>query len=328
MNRHRVDISTQYSKLAYADLPDNQQIEVADVDQVEQLANPPKRTVEREPYYPDEKLVKAVDLAIALGRPLLLQGDPGCGKTRLAYAVAYAFGLPLEECYIKSTSRAQDLLYTYDVVKRLYDAQLNQHDSRQKEPDLDISGYIHIGPLGRAIVRAARYERRSAVLIDEIDKADLDFPNDLLLELDRLEFRVAEVSTMHYAIGDRPDLRPIVIVTHNEEKALPDAFLRRCIFHYLSFPDDKEQLQRILTLHDLTNTVLGEQAIAILQELRSSDINLIKKPGLSELLDWVGYLEAVQVPVTDLEQKKLPYAGALLKQQSDLKRVKEKFDVE
>lgn len=327
MNRHRIDTSTRYSEVAYADLPDSRMIEIAEVDRFEELINPQKYSVEREPYYPDENLVKAVDLAIALGRPLVLQGDPGCGKTRLAYAVAYAFGLPLEECYIKSTSRAQDLLYTYDVVKRLYDAQLSLQDRQKQEHSLDIHHYIHSGPLGRAIARAARYNRRSVVLIDEIDKADLDFPNDLLLELDRLEFRVAEVPDMHYEIGDRPELRPIVIVTHNEEKALPDAFLRRCIFHYLSLPQEK-QLQQILALHDLTDKELGKEAITVLQRLRGSDLNLIKKPGLSELLDWVGYLAAMKVPVADLKNNKLPYPGALLKQQSDLQRIREKFDVE
>jgi len=242
--------------------------------------------------------------------------------------VAYALGLPLEECYIKSTSRAQDLLYTYDAVKRLYDAQLGTQASQKREKTLDIHNYIHLGPLGRAIARAHLHERRSVVLIDEVDKADLDFPNDLLLELDRLEFRIAEVRDMHYAVGDRPELRPIVIVTHNEEKPLPDAFLRRCIFHYLSFPQKEEQLNRILALHDVTDKELNEKAIAILLELRSSDLNLTKKPGLSELLDWVGYLEARNVSVAALDNKELPYPGALLKQQSDLQRAREKFDIE
>src|SRR5581483_5650199 len=131
MNRHRVDTSVQYSEVAYDYLPASRPIEVAEGDTVEELEKPQIREVEREPYYPDERLVKAVDLAIALGRPLLLQGDPGCGKTRLAYAVAYALGLPLEKCYIKSTSRAQDLLYTYDAVKRLYDAQLPSENRGQ-----------------------------------------------------------------------------------------------------------------------------------------------------------------------------------------------------
>ena len=321
MNRHRVDTSVQYSKVAYDDLPPSRPIEVAEGDTVEELEKPQVRKVEREPYYPDERLVKAVDLAIALGRPLLLQGDPGCGKTRLAYAVAYALGLPLEKCYIKSTSRAQDLLYTYDAVKRLYDAQL---PSENRGQSLNVHHYIHLGPLGRALIRAARYKRRSVVLIDEIDKADIDFPNDLLLELDRLEFSVAEAPDMHYEVADQPELRPIVIVTHNEEKALPDAFLRRCIFHYLSFPEQEEQLQRILKLHNITDTALSKKAIAILQGLRSSDLNLIKKPGLSELLDWVGYLEACNVPAADLEKGQLPFLGALLKLRNDLQRVEDK----
>ena len=259
-------------------------------------------------------MVEAVNLAIALGRPLLLQGEPGCGKTRLAYAVAYALGLPLEVSYIKSTSRAQDLLYTYDAVNRLYDAQLGADRSRE------IKNYIRLGPLGRAIARA-QYGRRSVVLIDEIDKADLDFPNDLLWELDRLEFRVTEAPEIYYSVGDKPALRPIVFVTHNEEKALPTAFLRRCIFHYVEFPQTEELLQQVLATHEISNQELSDKAIEVLLELRQLDLS--KRPGLSELLDWVGYLKAVKTPVKELE--KLPYLGALLKQESDRQRATEAF---
>lgn len=258
---------------------------------------------------PDPKLKEAVDLAIALGRPLLLQGEPGCGKTRLAYAVAYALGLPLETSYIKSTSRAQDLLYTYDAVNRLYDAQIGAEQSK------DVQHYIRLGPLGRAIARA-QHGRRSVVLIDEIDKADLDFPNDLLWELDRLEFRVTEAPEMHYVVGDDPALRPIVFVTHNEEKALPAAFLRRCIFHYIEFPDTEERLQQVLTTQQIQNIELSRKAIEVILELRQLDLS--KKPGLSELLDWVGYLEAVQTPIEQLAS--LPSIGALLKQEGDRQR--------
>ncbi|OKH47367.1 AAA family ATPase [Scytonema sp. HK-05] len=273
-------------------------------------------TIYKEPYLPDDKLVEAVNLAIALGRPLLLQGEPGCGKTRLAYAVAYALGLPLEVSYIKSTSRAQDLLYTYDAVNRLYDAQLGAEGQRSR----DIRNYIQLGPLGRAIARA-QYGRRSVVLIDEIDKADLDFPNDLLWELDRLEFRVTEAPEIYYAVGKNPALRPIVFVTHNEEKALPTAFLRRCIFHYVEFPETEEDLQQVLATHEISNPELSKKAIEVLLKLR--DINLTKPPGLSELLDWVGYLKAVETPVEELD--KLPYLGALLKQEIDRQRAMEAF---
>ncbi|MEA5452534.1 MoxR family ATPase [Leptolyngbya sp. CCNP1308] len=275
------------------------------------MSNPPIKALSKEFYLADPNLKEAVDLAIALGRPLLLQGEPGCGKTCLAYAVAYALGLPLEESYIKSTSRAQDLLYTYDAVNRLYDAQLGEagRDSR------DIKKYIRLGPLGRAIARA-QYGRRSVVLIDEIDKADIDFPNDLLWELDRLEFRVTEAPEIHYAVGSDPALRPIVFVTHNEEKALPTAFLRRCIFHYIHFPDSETRLQQILATQQIKNEKLSHKAIEVILKLRGLDLS--KRPGLSELLDWVGYLEAVNTPADKLD--KLPQLGALLKQESDRKR--------
>jgi MoxR-like ATPase len=313
MSKRSVDTSTSFSTTAYKSLPNCREVEDAEVEPVPEK-DPPKKQIYKEPYLPDDKLVEAVNLAIALGRPLLLQGEPGCGKTRLAYAVAYALGLPLEVSYIKSTSRAQDLLYTYDAVNRLYDAQLGADRSRE------IKNYIRLSSLGRAIARA-QYGRRSVVLIDEIDKADLDFPNDLLWELDRLEFRVTEAPDIYYAVGDNPALRPIVFVTHNEEKALPTAFLRRCIFHYVEFPETEELLQQVLATHQISNQNLSEKAIEVLLELRKLDLS--KRPGLSELLDWVGYLKAVKTPVKELE--KLPYLGALLKQESDRQRAMEAF---
>lgn len=305
MSKRAIDISTWFSQIDYDRLPEAQDIENPELHPVSPN-NPPTQRVTKEFYLPDPKLVEAVDLAIALGRPLLLQGEPGCGKTRLAYAVAYALSLPLETSYIKSTSRAQDLLYTYDAVNRLYDAQIQSTKSQ------DICSYIRLGPLGRAIARA-QYGRRSVVLIDEIDKADIDFPNDLLWELDRLEFRVTEAPEMSYAVGNNPALRPIVFVTHNEEKALPTAFLRRCIFHYIEFPSSEARLQQVLATQKITDAKLSQKAIAVIQQLRSLDLS--KKPGLSELLDWVGYLEAVETPIAELDQ--LPHIGALLKQESD-----------
>ena len=313
MSKRSVDTSTNYSTIAYESLPDFLEVEDSEVDPVPEK-DPPKKKIYKEPYLPDKKLAEAVDLAIALGRPLLLQGEPGCGKTRLAYAVAYALGLPLEVSYIKSTSRAQDLLYTYDAINRLYDAQLKADRSQE------IKNYIRLRSLGRAIARA-HFKRRSVVLIDEIDKADLDFPNDLLWELDRLEFRVTEAPDISYAVGDNPALRPIVFVTHNEEKALPTAFLRRCIFHYVEFPQTEELLQQVLATHQISNQKLSEKAIEVLLELRRLDLS--KRPGLSELLDWVGYLEAVKTPLKELD--KLPYLGALLKQESDRQRAMEAF---
>ena len=311
MPKRAIDTSTWFSQVAYDQLPDTRDIEDPEIEPVP-ITDPPAESVSKELYLPDDKLKEAVDLAIALGRPLLLQGEPGCGKTRLAYAVAYALGLPLEASYIKSTSRAQDLLYTYDAVNRLYDAQIG------KDLSQDVRQYIRLGPLGRAIARA-QYGRRSVVLIDEIDKADLDFPNDLLWELDRLEFRVTEAPEMHYAVGDDPALRPIVFVTHNEEKALPTAFLRRCIFHYVEFPDTEERLQQVLATQQMNDDKLSQKAIEVILELRQLDLS--KKPGLSELLDWVGYLEAVQKPIKELDT--LPNIGALLKQESDRKRAME-----
>lgn len=317
MLRHRIDTSAEFSMVEYEDLPASRQIEIAEKDPLPR-ENPPVELVAREPYLASEPLAETVNLAIALGRPLLLQGDPGCGKTRLAYAVAYALGLPLEECYIKSTSRAQDMLYAYDAVNRLYDAQLGADGPRGNDGQplcRNASNYVHLGPLGRAIARA-QYGRRSVVLIDEIDKADIDFPNDLLWELDRLEFRVAEAPDVHYSVGDHPELRPIIFVTHNEEKALPTAFLRRCIFHYLEFPQSEPLLQQVLAIHQVANKELGRRAITKLIELRTLDLS--KKPGLSELIDWVGYLEAVQTPLEELD--KLPYIGVLLKQRNDQQR--------
>lgn len=319
MTRRYVDTSTSYSVIDYQALLESCEIEYFEVDPVTENKLQ-KKLIYKEPYLPDDKLAEAVDLAIALGRPLLLQGEPGCGKTRLAYAVAYALGLPLEESYIKSTSRAQDLLYTYDAVNRLYDAQLGTNGPFTEDDtprSQKIQNYIRLGPLGRALARA-QHGQRSVVLIDEIDKADLDFPNDLLWELDRLEFRVTEAPEIHYSV-DKPELRPIVFVTHNEEKALPPAFLRRCIFHYVQFPQTENLLQQVLATHQIANQYLSNKAIKVLLELRKLDLS--KRPGLSELLDWVSYLEAVKTPIEELN--KLPHLGALLKQESDRKRAVE-----
>jgi MoxR-like ATPase len=314
MTKRSIDTSVSFSDLVknYGDLPPTRLVENPE-GKLEEGLEPEKIEVKKEFYLPDEKLKESVDLAIALGRPLLLQGEPGCGKTRLAYAVAYTLGLPLEESYIKSTSRAQDLLYTYDAVKRLYDAQL---PPEQREDVGNIEKYIKLGPLGRAIARA-ELGRRSVVLIDEIDKADLDFPNDLLWELDRLEFKVTEAPKMQFAVDENPDLRPIVFVTHNEEKALPAAFLRRCIFHYIEFPKSQKTLQDILATQNIRNQELSKRAVQIISKIR--ELDLTKRPGLSELLDWVGYLDAVNAPVEKLDE--FPKLGALIKDENDRKRI-------
>ncbi|MCW3842882.1 MoxR family ATPase [Micromonospora yasonensis] len=313
--RHRVDTSTWFD--ATARLPATRLIEATDADHVA-AANPPMRQVSYEPYLATAELQAAVNLAIGLGRPLLLQGDPGVGKTRLAYAVAYALGLPIEQAYIKSTSKGRDLLYTYDAIRRLHDAQLG---GRRRGAVDDPRQYVRLGPLGRAIARAG-HGRRSVLLIDEIDKADLDFPNDLLRELDELAFEIDELPHARYAVpADRPDLRPIIIVTNNEEKALPGAFLRRCIFHYVEFPSSAEQLDMILQLHGIGEAELRREVIDVLVRLR--EVDLARRPGLSELLDWAGFLQAVGVPAGEIGG--LPYLGALLKQRGDQGRAVERL---
>ncbi|HEY3907493.1 MAG TPA: MoxR family ATPase [Streptosporangiaceae bacterium] len=317
--RLRLDDSTRFDR--HDQQPESREIEVAAFDPVPETDQVVRATVGREPYLASEELENAVNLAIALGRPLLLQGDPGAGKTRLAHAVAFALGLPLEEAYIKSTSRAQDLLYSYDAVRRLYDSQLAPGGAAP-----DSREYVKLGPLGRAIDRAAK-GRRSIVLIDEIDKADIDFPNDLLRELDQLDFEIPEVAgqggqTQQFAVpADRPGLRPIIFITNNEEKTLPAAFLRRCVFHYVEFPADRAQLDAVLSLHSAGEPELRSAAIDVLLRLR--ELDLAKKPGLSELLDWVGYLQLTGTDPTELA--KLPYAGALLKQRGDQARATDRL---
>ena len=233
-----IDFSLSYVE-AIKNLPSEREIEDVHVDVVAQ-GNWPTRLVEHEVYLPSADLARVTDLALALGRPLLLQGEPGCGKTRLAHSVAYALGMPLEVSNIKSTSRAQDLLYTYDAVRRLYDSQLGAKGPKDQDGQSlarFARNYISLGPLGRAIARA-EYGRYSAVLIDEIDKADLDFPNDLLWELDRMEFSVPEAPGMGHSATT---LRPFVVITHNEEKPLPPAFLRRCVYYYVDFPKTRRR---------------------------------------------------------------------------------------
>ncbi|MCK5521618.1 MAG: MoxR family ATPase [Thiomargarita sp.] len=318
MLRHRLDTKTVFSMNGYNAISNSKkEIEKPEIDFVlKKLTQADQETVHREPYHADDSLIEVVNLAISLGRPLLLHGDPGCGKTRLAYVIAFALSLPLEEFYIKSTSRAQDLLYTYDAVNRLYDAQISEAKSK------NIKEYIKLGPLGRAIARA-QYGRRSVVLLDEIDKADLDFPNDLLWELDRLEFRVNEARDIHYAIGDHPELRPIIVVTHNEEKPLPPAFLRRCIFHHIEFPEKEGDLLEILHLHEVENDQLSRKAATVIQRLRDPNLNLAKKPGLSELIDWVKYLEFKGMPPEQLDN--LPFISALLKLRDDQEYARKHF---
>jgi MoxR-like ATPase len=269
------------------------------------------------PYLPDEELIEAVNLAIFLERPLLLKGEPGCGKTRLATAVAYELGLPLETWYIKSTTQAKDGLYSYDAVTRLRDAQLAAAGRIIKDEDIprisDSATYVKWGPLGRAF----QNNQRTVVLIDEIDKADIDFPNDLLLELDQQKFIVDE--TGEEVTAKAP---PIVFITSNDEKDLPDAFLRRCLFHYVEFPTP-ERLIEIINSHfpDSQQQLIAKAVIRFLKlrdEMGKDKGEAGKKVSTSELIDWFKVLK--RYPEDEILVKldgKLPYAGVLLKTWQD-----------
>jgi MoxR-like ATPase len=258
-------------------------------------------------YIATEELQLAVRAAIALQKPLLVKGEPGTGKTMLAEEVAATLGMPLHRWHIKSTSKAQQGLYEYDAVSRLRDSQLG--DPRVQ----DIRHYLRQGVLWRAFTG----ESRSVVLIDEIDKADIEFPNDLLLELDRMEFAVYETGETIIARH-----RPVVMITSNNEKELPDAFLRRCFFHYIRFPD-KETMEKIVAVHfpQLKKSLLRE-AMEVFFEVREVP-GLKKKPSTSELLDWLKLLLAEDIPPEALRSKDRktiipPLHGALLKNEQDV----------
>jgi len=280
----------------------------------------------QEPYTASPTLVEAVNVARYLGRPLLLEGDPGCGKTRLAYAVAYELGYPLKECYVRSNARAKDFLYIYDGLRRLYDIQTAQAHQSEIKPH---SEYLKLGSLGEAI-KLAQEDIPSVVLIDEIDKADLDFPNDLLLLLDQMRFEVDEDPTIKYDAfkgqnrKERKDALPLFIITSNQERELPKAFLRRCLFYYIDFPNE-ETLKNIIKSHlEQEITPLFVVAIKRFWELRSAEITWRKQPSTSELLDWIRMLEFVEqqgkLTAEQLEQMdlpQLPYLETLIKTESD-----------
>ena len=258
-------------------------------------------------YVATDDLMMAVNAAITLARPLLIKGEPGTGKTQLAQEIARALERPLYEWHIKSTSKAQQGLYEYDAVSRLRDSQLGE------ERVHDIRNYIVKGRLWEAFESAVQ----PVLLIDEIDKADIEFPNDLLRELDRMEFYVHETRELI-----RARHRPIIIITSNNEKELPDAFLRRCFFHYIRFPDE-DTMRAIVAVHypDLKKELLAE-ALASFFEVRATP-GLRKKPSTSELLDWIKLLVAEDIPPEALRsadtRKLIPILhGALLKNEQDV----------
>jgi len=260
-----------------------------------------------EKYIATDDLKLAVNAAVVLQRPLLIKGEPGTGKTMLAEEVAAALGKPLIQWHIKSTTKAQQGLYEYDAVSRLRDSQLG--DEKVK----DIANYIHQGMLWKAFAAPEQV----VLLIDEIDKADIEFPNDLLRELDRMEFYVYETRQTVKAIH-----RPIIIITSNNEKELPDAFLRRCFFHYIRFPS-RDTMQQIVDVHypGLKKALLKE-AMEVFFDIREMP-GLKKKPSTSELLDWIKLLVAEDIPpealkTNDASKMIPPLYGALLKNEQDV----------
>ena len=251
-------------------------------------------------YIADEGLMSAVNASLALQRPMLVKGEPGTGKTLLAHAIAESLGMPLLTWHVKSTTKAVEGLYTYDVVQRLNDSRFGDHDVS------DIRRYIKYGPLGRAL----QSEQPVVLLIDEVDKADLEFPNDLLRELDEMSFYIPELDETVHAKH-----RPAVLITSNAEKELPDAFLRRCVFHYIEFPD-RDRLRKIVEVHHPTlDQRLIETAMERFYRLRGVD-GLRKKPSTSEFLDWLLVLSRAGVRPDQIENA-FPFAGVVVKQEQD-----------
>lgn len=262
-----------------------------------------------EEYVASEQLMASVNVAIALKKPLLIKGEPGTGKTMLAEAVAKSLGKKLIIWNIKSTTKAQDGLYMYDTIQRLYDGQFGEEGVN------DIARYIKLGKLGEAF----EAEEQVVLLIDEIDKADLEFPNDLLWELDQMEFYIHETKRTVKAKH-----RPIVIITSNAEKELPDAFLRRCIFHYIDFPDEALMEEIVRTHYPDVEANLLQNAMDVFYGIRAlRDIR--KKPSTSELIDWINALQIGGISADEIRAK-LPFVGVVVKKDEDLETVRQRLD--
>jgi MoxR-like ATPase len=258
-------------------------------------------------YVADPGLVAAVNAAIALQRPLLVKGEPGTGKTRLAHAVAEALDMPLLTWHVKSTTRAVDGQYQYDVVQRLNDSRFGGGDVS------DIRRYVRLGVLGQAFTAP----QRVVLLIDEIDKADIEFPNDLLRELDEMAFHVPELDETITARH-----RPVAIITSNAEKELPDAFLRRCVFHFIRFPERERMAEIVRVHHPRLDPILVERAMDRFFAFRKVG-GLRKRPSTSELLDWLTVLAAAGVAVDEIAGGD-PFLGVLFKQEQDLEAATDK----
>ncbi len=293
----------------------------------------PWKDAKGDPYIPSQALVDVVNLAIHLKRrPLLLRGEPGCGKTKLAEAVANELGVPFAMWSVKSTSKAKDGLYTFDAIRRLQDAQLARENNKHAADVANPENYVDYGELGQAILQ----NKPSVVLIDEIDKADLDFPNDLLLELDQTQFVIDEVldtdanGQKHKRVVEaKPENRPLIFITSNDEKPLPPAFLRRCLFHFIPFPNDEEQFKQILLAHFVQQAkkdrrlkeLIGTATKKFLAlRKRMIEDKVQKKPSTSESIDWVnGMSQNSEESLALLMKNVMPFPQALLKNEDQEK---------